>query len=198
MITAESLSHKGNRFFEVTVEPSTEPVTADEVKEWARIDGIDEDNFLESVITSVRKLVEKYICRALISQKIELVMDYWPGKVIELPYSPVISIDSVVTLDEDDTATTYSSDNYYLQSTGGPDKLIIKQDSTNPENENRDYSGFKITYYAGYGTAADDVPQTIKDAIKMWVSEVYENRIMSDEAPKMVEGILKPFRIKPT
>jgi uncharacterized phiE125 gp8 family phage protein len=45
-----------------------------------------------------------------------------------------------------------------------------------PTNSDRYYGGFRITYKAGYGDAPGDVPQNIREAIKMWATELYENR----------------------
>ncbi len=192
MITPETINPKGNRFFEVTTEPSTEPITVTELKLWARIDGTDEDTLIEGIIKSARRLTEQWIHRSLISQTISLIMDKWLVKEIELPFSPVISITAVKTLDESGTITTYDSDNYYLINDSVPARLIIKIDSDIPENDDRDSGGFKIIYVAGYGAAAA-VPQTIKEALKMWTTDIYENRVIGGTPPKLVRDMLAPF-----
>lgn len=194
MLTGPSLDPKGKRKINLATGPTVEPVTVDEVKEWARIDGTDEDTILTGMIKSVRAYTEAYLRRALISQKYEMIMDYWISDSIELPYPPLISVDSVVTIDEDDTETTYSSSYYYL-SGGEPDRLCIKEGVSLPENDDRACGGFKITWYAGYGTTADDVPQQIKDAIKAWVTYTYEQRVMNPDPPLDVKGMLRPYRV---
>ena len=111
------------------------------------------------------------------------ILDFWFGNVIELPRPPLISITSVVALDEDDTETTYDSDNYYLITNATPGKLIIKRSTSNPTNTSRDFGRFVITSVHGYGTAAIDVPSPIITGIKLWVSALYENRTVDAKNP---------------
>ncbi len=195
MLTSETIDPKGNRFYLVTEEPSAEPVTVDELKDWARIDGSDEDTVIEGIIKTARQFTEKFLGRSLIKQKIEMVMDEWNCRDMELPYSPIISIDSVVTIDEDDAETTYSSDNYYLINSSEPGRVAIKDNTEVPTNTDRLSAGIKITYYAGYGTTATEVPQAIREAIKLWATEIYENRNPNPDPPDIVARILSPYII---
>jgi len=195
MIIPKALNPKGNRFFEVTTEPSVEPITVEKLKIWARIDGTDEDSLLEDIIKSARRLAEKWIHRSFLTQTITMVMDQWLVDEIEFPFSPLISVTSVETLSEAGVATVYSSDNYYVITESVPGRLAIKQDVSKPENQDRDSAGFKIVYVAGYGPAATNVPQTLRDAIKMWATDIYENRVMGGDPPKLVRDMLAPFII---
>lgn len=195
MITEKATDIKGNRFIKVTAEPSVEPITADEVKEWARIDGTDEDTWITNTIKTVRDLTELYLGRSLIKKTIELTMDEWNSEYIELPYSPVISISKIETFDESGVATVYNSSYYYLDNNSMPARCIIKDDYTLPTNTDRYFAGYKITYFAGYGLLATDVPQTIKDAMKLWVTFIYENRSFTTEPPADVKKILFAYRV---
>jgi uncharacterized phiE125 gp8 family phage protein len=194
MINCPSPDRKSGRQIIISVEPTVEPITVSELKFWARIDGSDEDTVLGGIITTARKNLEHYIKRTLIQTTIQLYMDSWDFDSYELPYSPVISISAVETLDESDTATVYSSSNYYLVK-GNPYKIAIKQDSTNPLNTERDYGGFRITYLAGYGTTAADVPQALKDAVATWATYIYENRDPNPEPPEVVKNLVSNFMI---
>jgi len=113
-LIAKQLPSDGNWIYSVEVEPTEEPVTVDELKEFARIDYDDEDTLLEEFLKAVRQAAEEYTGRKFIEQTIILQMDYWPGRTIELPVCPVISITKVGTLDEDEVETEYSSAYYYL------------------------------------------------------------------------------------
>jgi len=194
MITSPCPDRLSGRKFVVTADSTVEPVTVNELKFWARIDGDDEDDVLAGIIKTARKNVEDFIRQSLIEKTIEMSLDSWDHSIYELPLSPVISITSVTTLDESDTATIYASSNYYLAA-GVPARLVIKQDSENPLNTDRGIGGYKITYKAGYGETADEVPQAIKDAIKVWATYVYENRDPNPEPPKVVENLLRNFMI---
>lgn len=196
-IIDDELDIYGNRSWKVTTPPASEPVTADEVKTFCRIDGSDEDTLIESFITTVRDAAEKYMHRALIEQTITLVMDFWPnGSIIKLPSPPLISIVGIYTTDEDDVDTEYNSDYYFVDIISEPGKLLIKQGYTEPINTERDYSGYKIVYKSGYGDSSDDVPESIKLAIKLWVSAIYETRLFDPKNPPIeVKNILDLYTV---
>jgi len=184
-----------NISWKVTTAPTVEPITKTELKEWARIDGNLEDDLITTTIKTTRQLIENYIGRALITQTVEMVMDYWPSTPLELPRPPLISITSVQTLDEDDVATSYSSDNYFTNTNSEPGRLIIKNSVTPPYNTTRFNSGYKITYACGYGSTAAYVPQQLKDACKVWATVIYENRSISPEPPPIVKNLLDPYKV---
>ncbi len=182
--------------FKVTTAPAIEPVTTAEVKLFGRIDGTYEDTLISGFITAVRDATEQYLGRSLITQSLTLTMDQWLGDVVTLPRPPLIAITVVRTVDESGTATVYDSDNYYVRTIPEPGQLVIKQGSTVPSNSDRDYGGFEIEYTAGYGASATDVPQIIRDAIKLWAVIVYENRVLDPtKMPPQVLPMLAPYRM---
>lgn len=195
MINSKPLPSHANRIWKVTTQPVSEPITLQELKDFARIDGTDEDTLLNSFIESARRAAENYLGRALIEQTISLKMDYWPDGIIELPRPPLISITAVETLDEDDVATTYSSTYYYVITTGEIGQLAIRQGVTPPQNSDRDYGGFQIRYKAGYGSSRTDVPSAIRDGLKLWATDIYENRFVRDEPPPEAMNLLYPYRV---
>ena len=195
-IISRDLPPNGNRLWDVTTPPTLNPVTVDELKTFARIDGSDEDTILEGFITSVTKATEGYLGRALIEQTITLKMDWWPDMVVELPRPPLISVTSISTLDEDDTETTYSSSNYYVMTDGQPGRIVIKKSVSPPYNSTRYTGGYKIVFKCGYGTATTDVPEGIRTGIMLWATELYENRLYkSDQPPPQAKGVLDTYKI---
>ena len=186
-----------NQDWKVTTAPSIEPITNDEVKLYARIDGSSEDNLIDSFIEAVRGATEKFLGRALINQSITVSMDEWPASPIELPRPPLVSITEVRTVGEDLSESVYSSDNYYARTNPEPGELIIKFEKTDPCNTDRYFGGYEIELVAGYGATADDVPQAIKLGMIMWVADVYENRVPISEPPGIVKTIMAPYRVIP-
>jgi uncharacterized phiE125 gp8 family phage protein len=184
-----------NFSWKVTTKPSLEPVTNDEVKLYARIDGSSEDDLIDSFIQAVREATEKYIGRALITQSITASFDAWFSDKIELPRPPLQSVTEVRTVDEELTETPYDSGQYYVQTKQEPGSLVIKSGSTPPDNTDRYSGGYEIEFVAGYGDSPDDVPNAIKTGITMWVAEIYENRVPISEPPGIVKTILAPFII---
>lgn len=189
------LSATGNMVWTVTTAPAINPVTVSDVKLHARISTDAEDVYLESLVTAVTSAVEKYLGRALIRQTIRARMDFWPRIVVTLPMPPLIDIVQVATASEDDVLTVYAATNYYAIIEGTPGEIVLKRSVTPPINTARDYGGFVIDFRAGYGTVSRDVPAGIVEAIKLWVSEVYESRDFdSKNPPKSVTDRLDLYR----
>lgn len=195
MLGSKAPSSKGNRSFSVTTAPTTEPITVSELKEFARIDTSAEDTILGYYITSARQACEHYLGRALITQTIRMRMDYWPGEVIELLLPPLQSVSAVVTIDEDDSTTTFSSSNYFIDTNDMFGKLIIKNGAEYPVNSDRFYGGYQITYIAGYGDDATDVPRAIRDALLMWATDIYESRAIRTEPPPQAMPLLHQYKV---
>jgi uncharacterized phiE125 gp8 family phage protein len=196
VINQPRLSSKGRRKFKVTTVPATEPITVDELKLFARVDSSYEDTLLTNFIVAARQATEKFLRRALITQTITLEMDWWSSWVIELPRPPLISVTSVVYVYEDDTTETFSSDNYYVRTNAEPGQVIIKNGSSVPINTDRFYGGYRITYTAGYGANATDVPQDIRDAIKIWATELYEGRATALAPPPQAKELLMGYKME--
>lgn len=184
MLSPELRDPKGNRLWQITIQPAVEPVSVDEIKLFGRIDTTEEDSLIAGFISDARKRIEDYLERALINQTIQMTLDYWDCKIVELPRAPLSSVTSIVTIDEDDTETTYSSDNYYVMiDKNQPGRIAIKQDVSLPKNTERTYGGFKITYVAGYGSTPTQVPDQIRISIMYLATLLYEKRGMVENMP---------------
>lgn len=182
--------------WKVTGEPAVEPITTDELKTFAKIDGSDEDTLIDGFIKAARIQTENYLNRALITQTVTASLDFWPSVKLELPQPPFQSVTEVRTLDEDDTATVYSSDNYYVRTIGIKGEIVIKQGSTFPDpSSNRTFGGIEIVLVAGYGDASTDIPQTILEGLKLWAASMYEKRVIDDKPPPEAAAMLFPFRV---
>ncbi len=182
-LISRELPKDGNRSWKVTTQPLVEPVTVDEVKLFSSIDAVEHDILIRGFIEAVRIAAEEYLGRAFVSQTITSVLDFWPGEIVELPKPPLISVTEIVTVDEDDAETTYSSSNYYLNTTAEPGQIIIKRNVTWPVNTARDYGRFIIRSKHGYGPDESDVPRAIKEGIILWVAVVYATRVLDSKNP---------------
>jgi len=159
-----------------TEDPASEPVTLEEAKSHLRVDASDDDTLIEGLITAARQYYEDVTRRALITQTWRLSLDRWPGgSEILLPRAPLQSVTSVVYTDSDGTATTWSSDEYAVDADSEPGRVVLGYGYSWPSATLRTSLPIQITYEAGYGDA-DDVPEKIKQAIKLLVGHWYENR----------------------
>jgi hypothetical protein len=137
---------------QVTTDLATEPVTVQEAKDYLRINNNVENTLIGELITSARQRLEGFTGRSFGAKTIKVRFEYVDGWV-ELPYSPITSITSVVN-DAGDTLT--------YESKG----LEVKEVFCSADN------GVIITYVAGYTT----LPKALKEAILKEVSTSYENR----------------------
>lgn len=167
--------------YQLTSEPSIEPVTLEEAKAHARIEHDADDGVITGLITMARRFVESRTGRALITQAWTATLDRLPAspddteawlfpaplsiRKIRLAPLPVASITSLVI-----DGTTIASGNYRFD---GFD-LVLKTTVTDSTDELG--GGIVITYSAGYGATAASVPRELRQAIKLLVSHLYENR----------------------
>jgi hypothetical protein len=198
--------------------PAAEPVTTDEAKSWAKIDSEDDDALVGQLITAARLSAEEYLRRSLITQTWKLTRDLASSMLnntlqegvydlpisalygglereIELPKGPVQSITSVTTYALDNSASTYDSTNYFLDTAGA--RLVLNLGYIWPANM-RPRAAAEILYVTGYGAAASAVPQAIRMAIMIHVASLYEQRGQAaDEMsiPPAARQLLNQYRI---
>ena len=195
--------------------PAIEPVSADEAKLHARISYDVEDALIEQWISSARTAAENFQRRAYIAQTLELSFDEFPSMPIILPRPPAVWVKSikyydylnaVTTLYEtfDDPLTTTveggtepsTNDDFLIDLDSEPGRICHAYGCSWPTATLRDMNAVKIRYVAGYGDAATDVPESVKDAIMLYCTHMSENRASEEDAiPKQFFDLLRPDRV---
>jgi len=159
--------------------PSIEPVTLNEAKEHLRVLHDDEDAYIESLIVAARQMVESgeswSLDRSLINTTWRVILDEWPCHGIELPRPPLSSVTSITYLDTTNTSQTLSSTLYTVDTHNEPGRVVPSYASVWPEVLPH-INAIQIVYVAGYGSTAASVPQAIRQAILLCVSDLYEQR----------------------
>jgi uncharacterized phiE125 gp8 family phage protein len=120
-----------------------------------------DDEVLVGMIKSARQWCEIYQRRAYIQQSCTWTLDDWQTEFepIRPPLISVTTIDSVYTVDtESEPGRIYEAYNQQWPTIRG------------------DRNSIEIIYKAGYGTAASDVPQNVKQAMLLLIGHWYENR----------------------
>ena len=170
----------------------TEPVTLIELKAHLRITDAAEDAYLTALISTARIMVEMLTRRTIPSTTLKLFLDFWPhesqpwfdgvreGPVygerresVEIPRPPLISVQSIKTYAQDDTAATMAADLYRV-SNNDPDqcgRVVLRNTSTWPAAL-RYTDAVEIAFTAGYST----IPGPLKQAIMMMAGHMYGNR----------------------
>ena len=116
------------------------------------------------------------------------------ARAIALPYPPLQSVSQLVTIGEDDAETPFAASNYIVDTAREPGRIVLKTSAQWPVNL-RAAEAIRIDYVAGYGASASDVPQAIRDAIRMIVAHWYEHREAGDLPQGAARG-LESYRVR--
>lgn len=150
----------------IDAESIEEPVTVDEAKDWMRVDYEDDNDLIESMIKSARQTLEKFLNLALVDK--------------------TVSFDAKTTCEEDSIRLPYVEDIEEITITD-----VDKDEEVVADNYKLRYSGVKVNYSGLFGIEYDieagEIPEAIKEAIKMEVAERYANRGENDKT----EGLSK-------
>lgn len=164
-------------------ESNDEPLTKEEVKSWLRIDGDDDNNVIENLISAARITIEQYINQSLITRTVTAHLNNSCGNQF-LPFQPFGELVSI----KDSNGNTIADGNYSL--TGTQFKRL----------ESPCEDGIEISYTAG----VDQVNKAMHTALLMQVAFMYENRgdglekgqgvLVEIGISPMAKSILKSFR----
>lgn len=150
-------------------------VTVSQCKADMRITEDDQDVYISELIQEAIDYCEGpegVIGVALTTQTWELQLPKFYDK-IRLPLSPVQSLTSITYFDGDDAQQTLSSAYRLIKS---PDEAFLEriESVTLPATFDRS-DAVSVRFVAGYGDAADDVPSSIKRAIRILVAHMFDN-----------------------
>ena len=150
----------------VTVgDPSAEPVSRDEAKEYLRIDAGDVsfDNQVDRFIAAARADAEAITNTRLITQTVNIAASgfSWLGV---LPTGPVQSVEEIKYLDTDAAERTLAPADYELIGAGLEKAIVPATNVTWPSAAVRQ-DAVRVEAIVGYGGAGSDVPQDIGFAL---------------------------------
>jgi uncharacterized phiE125 gp8 family phage protein len=147
--------------------PALEPIPLAEMKLHLRVGDDAEDALIGAFIAAARVAVETDIRRVMITQNWRAIVDGWPRDGVVLPILPALSLDAVHGLDSAGVATTLPSEASAFDAADGSVRLIQPLPGS---------VRYEIDFTAGYGATAADVPQPLRQAIRLLVTHWYENR----------------------
>ncbi|MEM9221498.1 MAG: head-tail connector protein [Pseudomonadota bacterium] len=182
----------------LTTAPQAEPVTREEAKAHARIDGSSEDQHIDALIVAARTEVENRTSRALMTQNWRIVRDGVPrGGVVRIAPAPLISVDQVTVYDADGAPETVPQDDYQVDLISSPGRLKLRAGRC---WSSRAMNGLEIDFTCGYG-AREAVPAPIKHSILMLIAYWFEQReaaaagAVAGPVANGVSALLAPYRM---
>ena len=168
----------------------------DEFKQFARIDNVSENMMLEQIILASIQACEKYLGRALFEKKITYNLNKLEEE-IELPYPPLMSVESISVRQEDGTLVAIPETDYYVIAERIPGSVVMKSTITSLSlTAKTTVDPFVIEYTCGYGDAWASIPDAIRHAIFVWANDGYQNRVIQPEPPIEVKSLLSLYTIE--
>lgn len=180
--------------------PALEPVSLADAKLFLRVAHDDDDDVIAALIAAARVQVEAQTRRALIEQGWRLTRDVWPaaGRLPILP-APLQQVTAIRVFDADGAPHVLDADDFDIDTISAPAVLAFARKAPRPPGKLA--AGIEIDIVAGYGDEPDDVPEPLRQAIRMLVAHWYENRgviAASGEVasmPAAAASLIAPFRV---
>jgi uncharacterized phiE125 gp8 family phage protein len=128
--------------------------------------------------------IERYLNRALITQSWKVYHDCWKHELL-IPFgrlqiagaSPGPASPVVKYYDINGSQQTLTESGYYwVVTTTDPARIVRKYDATYPELQYGRPDAIEIAFTAGFGSAATAIPDEIKHAMKLLITNYYEHR----------------------
>lgn len=160
----------------VSTDILTEPLSISEVQDHLKVSG--ELDYLNSLIKVSRRQIERYLNRVLITQSWKVYYDNWCDEM-KIPFGSLqINEDSPVVSYRDLEGDLIELDNvnYWTVNTEDPAKIVRAYSVTYPEVQYGRPDAIEIAFTAGYGDSASDIPDEIKHAMKLLITNMYEHR----------------------
>jgi len=160
----------------IATEPTVEPVSLTEILTHLRIDQDDErDADLMRLAKVARLHIERQkIRRAIINQTWDQYFDAFANP-LRVRWGTVSSITSIKYTDTDGDEQTTSTDVYELGHRHGQGIARLKYNQNWPTAVRSHPDAVVVRYVAGYGAAASNVPEPIRQAILIMVADMWEN-----------------------
>jgi uncharacterized phiE125 gp8 family phage protein len=179
--------------------PVVEPLSLAEAKAFLRVENNDDDDVIAALIAGARIHVEAQTRRALITQSWRLSLDAWPddGRIPVRP-APLQALAAARVYDLDNNAHALDTQSFVLDLAGST-LAFAPWALAQPQ---RIAAGIELDVVCGYGAAATDVPEPLRQAIRLLAAHWYENRGLVESGitgvavlPATVSALLAPYRM---
>lgn len=155
----------------IITEPEAEPVTLAEAIDWTRADdgSAATDAALTMLIGAMRRYAENLTGRAFVQRGLQLVLPCWEYR-IELPYPPLVSVESVTYVDTSGNVQTLDAALYVVHNWREPGIIVPEFSSVWPATRAVE-DAVRVNYTAGYAPVGSptDPASGVPDNLKLWM-----------------------------
>lgn len=192
-----SQSASSSRSASPSVTPSASPsaeqgdeqvVTLAEAKEVLHVSGADHDSRIDSLIDAATELFSHRQQRKYLTETCVEYFDRWQ-RVIRPQWSPLLAVTSIRYIDSAGAWQTLDAAAYIVDAASEPGRIMEAYGYSWPGIRG-DANGIEITYTAGYGSEADEVPTRIRAAILQMVFFWFYNPASEGKLPASVMSIV--------
>lgn len=143
-----------------------------------------EDGYIESLITTSLVMAQRHTQRRILPETWRLELSAFPASHIELPYPPLLEVDSIVYIDGAGDEITIDADEYIVQAPYGPEAqrgtIRLVDGGAWPTPATRD-DAVRVTFRCGYvdtsvSPEVIDVPEEITHGRLLAITDLYEHR----------------------
>lgn len=157
-------------------------------------DGATNDAYIDDLATAAQDRIETYTNRRLTDVTYYFYLTDFPTDGIVLPFSPVKAITSVKYYDSSNAQQTLVNNTDYFYSIYEEPCIIRTVDSWPDVYEDR-FDAVTVEFQTGY-TSPDVCPEALKTAIKLLLTDLYQNR--SNQVKERYETwrlLADPYRV---
>lgn len=174
--------------------PAAYPLTVKQARAQLNLpDSLGNDDYLTALIAAATKAVETATGLLLITQSVRQVHDGFPSGAIVLRTGPVSTVTSITYTDEAGDSQTWSASEYDTDLVSIPARIHPKPNYFYPLTSTK-IASVQVNYSAGYGATGDSVPADILHALRLLITDYYENR---EDSPRTlttaVSHLLSPY-----
>ena len=179
--------------------PAAEPLALDDARAFLRVDAHDDDELIAALIAAARLAVETQTRRALITQGWRLTLDGWPadGRITVRP-GPLRVLSAARVFDLDGNATTLDLQ-HFVPDLGASALVVAPWAMMQPT---RLAAGIALDVMVGYGDTTADVPEPLRQAMRILIAHWYENRglvvpgaMSLATLPATASALMAPYRM---
>ena len=159
-----------------TTAPTNKVLSEDEVKTQVRSIRTDETTYLARLVAAATQKVEHDTGLQLITATwVWKIGDFPAGGILFVPKNPLLTVTSVVYIDTAGDSQTLASSKYDLGLTSKRGRIALAYSEVWP-TVRRQIDAVTITFTAGFGTSASDIPTDLLHACELLVAHWYEFR----------------------